>query len=70
MTCTPLIWRVLVRMIGFTNSRITHSLVITLTHKQYSAISVLHQLQFTVGHALGFSISTGRFLATDLDAQL
>jgi hypothetical protein len=48
-----------------------HSLlgVITLTHRQYSAISCLHQLQFTVAHALGFSVSTSRFPATDLDAQ-
>jgi hypothetical protein len=32
-------------------------------------IPPLHQLQFTVAHILGFSVSTGRFLATDLDAQ-
>jgi hypothetical protein len=34
---------------------------------QYSVISHLHTLQSTVAHALGFSISTSRLLATDLD---
>jgi hypothetical protein len=33
-------------------------------------MSRLHQLQFTVAHALGFSCSISRLLATDLDAQL
>jgi hypothetical protein len=33
-------------------------------------MSRLHQLQFTVAHALGFSHSTSRPLATDLDARL
>jgi hypothetical protein len=32
-------------------------------------MSRLHQLQFTVAHALGFSVSTSRFPGTDLDAQ-
>jgi hypothetical protein len=48
---------------------VTHSVVITLTQRQYSAVSHLHQLQFTVAHALGFSVSTSRFPATDLDAN-
>jgi hypothetical protein len=45
---------------------ITHSLVITLKYRQYRAISSLHQLQFTVAHALGFPVSISRFPATDL----
>jgi hypothetical protein len=48
---------------------VTHSLIITLTHRQYSFISRLHQLQFTVAHALGFLVATSRLLATDVDAQ-
>jgi hypothetical protein len=32
----------------------------------YSAIAILHALQFTVAHALGFSVFTSRILATDL----
>jgi hypothetical protein len=31
-------------------------------------MSPLHQLQFTVAHAIGFSVYTNRFPATDLDA--
>jgi hypothetical protein len=34
--------------------------------KQYSAIAVLHTLQFAVTHALEFSVFTSRILATDL----
>jgi hypothetical protein len=34
--------------------------------RQYSAIPVLHIFQFTVAHALGFSVITSRILATDL----
>jgi hypothetical protein len=33
---------------------------------QYSAIAILHTFQFTVTHALGFSVFTSRILATDL----
>jgi hypothetical protein len=40
---------------------------ITLTYNQYSAINDLHTFQFTVAHALGFSVSTSRILATDLN---
>jgi spore maturation protein SpmB len=32
----------------------------------YSAIAILHTLQFTVAHALGFSVFTSRILATEL----
>jgi hypothetical protein len=33
---------------------------------QYSAMFILHTFQFTVTHALGFSVFTSRVLATDL----
>jgi hypothetical protein len=36
------------------------------TTGNYSAIAILHTLQFTVTHALGFSVFTSRILATDL----
>jgi hypothetical protein len=36
------------------------------TTGNYSAITVLHNLQFTVLHALGFSVFSSRILATDL----
>jgi hypothetical protein len=49
-------------MIGFIDT-----LYIPLgTTGNYSAIADLHTLQFTVTHALGFSIFTSRILATDL----
>jgi hypothetical protein len=35
------------------------------TTDKYSAIAILHTLQFTVTHALGFSVFTSRILATD-----
>jgi hypothetical protein len=35
-------------------------------YRQYGAIAILHTLQFTVTHALGFSVFTSRILATDL----
>jgi hypothetical protein len=41
-------------------------LLITLNYK---AISVLHNLQSTAGHALGFSVCTTRLLATDLNTE-
>jgi hypothetical protein len=53
---TPLIRRVIVRMIGFISRWVTHPPVITLTHRQRSAIAHLHPLQFTVAHALGFCL--------------
>jgi hypothetical protein len=42
-----------------------HSVTISLNYKQ--AISDLHNLLFTVAHTLGFSVSTSRILATDLN---
>jgi hypothetical protein len=36
------------------------------TTGNYSAIAILHTLEFTVAHALGFSVFTSRILATDL----
>jgi hypothetical protein len=53
-------------MIGFINSLVTHTLNYTLIHRQYSAITDLQTLQFTVPHALGFSVSTSRLLATEV----
>jgi hypothetical protein len=38
----------------------------TCTYKQYSAIADLHNLQFTVTHALGFSVFTSRTLVMEL----
>jgi hypothetical protein len=35
-------------------------------YMQYGAIAILHTIQFSVTHALGFSTFTGRILATDL----
>jgi hypothetical protein len=49
------------------------SLLITInaihTYKLYSAIADLHYLLFTVAHGLGFSVSTGRLLGTDLNTE-
>jgi hypothetical protein len=50
--CMPLIRWVLIQMIGFISGWVTGSLVIMITYKSYSAITVLHTLQFTVLHAL------------------
>jgi hypothetical protein len=62
-------WRVLVRMIGFINSLVTHSFNYTQIHWQYSAIADIHVFQFTIAHALGFSVSISRLLATDLHTK-
>jgi hypothetical protein len=35
-------------------------------YTQYSALAILHTSQFTVAHALGFSVFTSRILATDI----
>jgi hypothetical protein len=43
-----------------------HLIQWTRTCKQYSATADLHSLRFTVAHAIGFSVSTSRILATDL----
>jgi hypothetical protein len=40
---------------------------ISLNYKQYSDVADLHIFQFTVVHALGFSVYTSRILATDLN---
>jgi hypothetical protein len=45
------------------------SVTISLNHTYYSAIAQLHNLQFTVAHALGFSLVTTRLLATDLNTE-
>jgi hypothetical protein len=38
----------------------------TRDYRQYSAVAALHNLQFTVTHALGFSVFSSCILATDL----
>jgi hypothetical protein len=53
-------------MIGFIGTSVT----ISLNYKPYSAIADLHTFQFTVIHALGFSVSTNRLLATDLNTGI
>jgi hypothetical protein len=55
--------RVLDRMIGF-NAPSTFTQLGT-TGNKYSSIDILHTLQFTVTHTLGFSAFTSRILATD-----
>jgi hypothetical protein len=52
-------------MSGFIRTLVTTS----RNYSQYSAIAVLHNLRFTVAHALGFSASTSRLLATDLNTE-
>jgi hypothetical protein len=52
-------------MIRFINISVT----ISLNYNQYSAIAYLRNFQFTVAHALGFSASTSRLLATDLNTE-
>jgi hypothetical protein len=42
---------------------------VSLNYNRYSAIANLHTFQFTVAHALGFSVSTCRILATDLNTE-
>jgi hypothetical protein len=54
--------RVLDWMIGFIDILFTQ----LGTTGNYSAIADLPTLQFTVTHALGFSVFTSRILATDL----
>jgi hypothetical protein len=49
-------------MIGFIDTLFTQ----IETTDNYSALADLHTLQFTVIHALGFSVFTSRILATDL----
>jgi hypothetical protein len=53
-------------MNGFIGTSVT---TISLNCDHYSAIADLHTFQFTVAHALGFSVSTSRLLATDLNTE-
>jgi hypothetical protein len=53
-------------MTGFINTSVT----ISLNYNQYSAVADVHNLQFTVPYALGFSVSTSRLLATDLNTEI
>jgi hypothetical protein len=53
-------------MIGFIGTSVIFSLLIAL---KYSAIADLNNFQFTVAHALEFSFSTNRLLATDLNEE-
>jgi hypothetical protein len=41
----------------------------TRIYKQYSAIADIHTFQFTVAHALQFSVFTSPILATDLNTE-
>jgi hypothetical protein len=43
-----------------------HLIESTRTYKQYSVIAVIRNLQFTVAHALEFSIFTSRIPVTEL----
>jgi hypothetical protein len=56
-------------MIGFISISVTHSLLITPKYRQYYAIADLHTFQFTIAHALGFSVLTIRLLTTDLSTE-
>jgi hypothetical protein len=56
-------------MIGYISISVTHCRLITLKHRQYSAIADLHTLHFTFVHALGFQVFTSRLLATDLNTE-
>jgi hypothetical protein len=61
-------WRVLVRIIGFISTLVTIFLNY-IYYRQYSAIADLRTFQFTVAHALGFSVSTSCLLVTDLNTE-
>jgi hypothetical protein len=50
-------------MIGFIHSFLRS----TRIYKHYSAIVDLYTFQFTITHALGFSVFTSRILVTDLN---
>jgi hypothetical protein len=43
---------------------VSNSDTIYLNYKQYSVIADLHNFQFTVVHAIGFSVFTSRLLTT------
>jgi hypothetical protein len=50
-------------MIGFISTSVTTS----LNYNLYSTVADLHNSQFTVAHALGFSVFTSHLLVTDLN---
>jgi hypothetical protein len=52
-------------MIGFIGISVASS----LNHTQYSAIADLYTFQFTLAHALGFSVSISGLLATDINTE-
>jgi hypothetical protein len=52
-------------MIGF----IRTSVISSLNYNQNSAIADLHNLEFIVAHALGYSVFTSRLLAADLNTE-
>jgi hypothetical protein len=52
-------------MTGFIGTSIT----ISFNYNQYSTIADLHNFQFTIAHAPGFSVSTRRLLALDLNTE-
>jgi hypothetical protein len=52
-------------MIRFIGTLVT----ISLNYNQYSAFADLHNLQFNDTPSLGFSVSTSRLLATDLNTE-
>jgi hypothetical protein len=62
-------WRVLVGMIGFVSTLVTHSLLITLKYRQYSAIADLYTFHFTAAHALKFPVFISRLLAAVLNTE-
>jgi hypothetical protein len=62
-------WRVPVRMIWFISSLVAIFLD-HIQYSQYSAIADLHTFQFTVAHAIGFSVFTSRILITDLNTGI
>jgi hypothetical protein len=64
VTCISDYRRGLDWMIGFI-APYTYTFTIR-NYRQYSAIAILRTSQFTVAHALGFSVFTSRILATDL----
>jgi hypothetical protein len=45
------------------------SITISLNYNTYSTAADLHTLQFTVAHALEFSIFISRFLAMNLNTE-
>jgi hypothetical protein len=45
-------------------------LQVVLSTLNYNAIAILHNFQFAVAHALGFSVLTSRILATHLNTEI